>query len=268
MIGHLTANCRTLLLLFCTLMTPLVAETVTGIYPASCIANTATTVIITGTAFSGTPVVTIAGTTASSVTVNSATQITASITIPAVPVSTTRGDVVVGSGTLSMAFTVRESNTTNVQVTITCNIAQILALCWTGNTTGKSEGATTAVVWNMPNLAPSVVRDTNSAGANTDVIDFEVRNVGNAPAHVTVGAATAGAWTLAAAPSVDVFGLAVNNGANAAAAWLNLNTTQTLNGGATVAANAAAAFDLQFSAPTWSTTIATQTITVTITAAP
>ena len=210
---------------------------------------------------------TIAGTTASSVTVNSATQITASITIPTVPVSTTRADVVVGSGTLSAAFTVRQSNTTNVQVTITCNIGQILALCWTGNTTGKSEGATSAVTWNMANLAPSVVRDTNTAAANTDALDFEVRNVGNAPAHITVGTASSANWTLAAAPSVDVFGLAVNNGANAAAAWLNLNATQTLNGGATVAANAAAAFDLQFSAPTWSTTIATQTITVTITAA-
>ena len=268
MIRQLTANCRTLLLLLCTLLPAVAVETVTGIYPASCIANTATTVVITGTNFTGTPVVTIAGVTATGVTVNSATQLTASITIPTVPVSPTRGAVVVGGGTLSAAFTVRETNTINVQVIITCNIGQILALCWTGNTTGKSEGATSAVAWSMPNLAISAIRDTNTAAANTDALDFEVRNVGNSPAHITVGTASSTNWTLAAAPSVDGFALAVNNGANAAAAWLNLNTTQTLNAGATVAANATAAFDLQFSAPTWSTTIASQTIAVTITAAP
>jgi len=261
-------NSRTLLLLLCTLIPALAVETVTAIYPASCVANTSTTVIITGTNFTGTPTITIAGVGATGVTVNSATQLTASITIPTVPVSATRGNVVVGGGTLTTAFTVRESNTTNVQVTITCNIAQILALCWTGNTTGKSEGATSAVAWNMPNLATGVVRDTDTVAANTDVLDFEVRNVGNSPAHITVVSSNSANWTRASTPSLDVFALAVNDGANATAAWQTLDVTRTLNGGATVAVNSTAAFDLQFSAPTWSTSIATQTISATITAAP
>lgn len=269
MIQLFTSLNRTWLLLVLLATIPALAvETVSAIYPASAVVNTPTTVIITGSAFTGTPVVTIGGVAATGVTVNSSTQLTASITFTSMPASATRRDVVVGGGTLSAAFTVRESNTASVQVTITCNIGQILALCWTGNTTGKSEGATSAVAWNMPNLATSVVRDTNTSAANTDTIDFEVRNVGNSPAHITVGAASSANWTQAAVPSLDVFALAVNNGANATAAWQTLDVTRTLNGGATVAVNATAAFDLQFSAPTWSTTIATQTIAVTITAAP
>ena len=258
-------------LLFLT-VTVTAVETVTNIYPASGVVSTPISVIIIGTNFSGTPTVTIGSDTCSGVTVNSTTQITASVTPTAIGLK----NVVVGGGSLTNGFAVVQSSTATVQVTITCSILQTLGLSWTANTTGKSEGATTAVAWSLLNLAAGTVRNTDSSAAPTDVIDFEVRNVGNGPAHVTITTAnstSSGAtWTVSstATATLDTFGLAVSNGANTASpTWLTVSTTPLqLNSGSTVATNAAAAFDLQFKAPTFDTTLLTQTITATITAAP
>jgi hypothetical protein len=123
-------------------------------------------------------------------------------------------------------------------------------------------------------LSAGAVRDTNTAGLNTDAINFEVVNLGNGPAHITVSttaASTETDWGLGASAGTDIYGLAVNNGANQAPAWLILSPgtlSQTLNGGAFVLPNGRQAFDLRFSAPLLSTVSTSQTITATVTAAP
>ncbi len=242
------------------------ALTVDNIYPNSGPLATATQVVIIGTGLTGATAVAIDGVAVTGLSVDSDTQITATITP-----NTTVGlkDVTVDAGTLSNGFTFTESSTTTVQVTITASIQAMLALAWTGNTTGVLEGATSAIPWAIGAVASGTVVNTDSNATGVG-LEFEVRNVGNGPQKFTVSSgASDNGWTLAAAAGADAFGLAVSDGANVVGpTWLALTAVRTLNAGANVAVNGTAAFDLRFAAPIFDSTRAVQTITVTVTAIP
>ena len=267
-----------LALLLCLSLAAWSGEVVSAVYPNSAPLGSSATVVIVGTGFSGTPAVTIDGTPCTGVTVDSATQITATI---AVPGGSTTGvkDVVVATSAAFNGFTFVQTATATVQVTITASITSSLAVCWAGTTTGKTEGDTSAVAWTLGALAAGATRHTNSAVASPDVLDFVVRNVGNGPQKFVVSAASpsvpaSGAitWALGAMPGSNISALAVSDGANIPTpTWVSMTAAaagRTLNSNATVAVNGTAAFDLQFKAPLWDTSAVSQTMTVTVTATP
>ena len=265
------------------------AANIDAVYPnhARCGDTVTVVVVSSGGGLTGTTAVDFGTVTASggNVVVNSDTQLTATVTIPAFATTADVGlrNVTLSAGTgtagaMANGFTfVQDDGTpTTVVVTITASITSSLSLAWTELTTDsvgpKVLGESTAAAWNLTGLTAGAVRDTNTAGLNTDALNFEVINLGNGPVHITVStAANSANWSLGATAGTDVYGLAVNNGANQAPAWLVLSPgtlSQTLKGGAFVAPNGRQAFDLRFSAPLQSTVSTSQTITATVTAAP
>ena len=260
------------------------AANIDAVYPnnARCGSTVTVVVVSSGGGLTGATGVNFGAVAADSIVVNSDTQITATLTLPAFAVVGDLGLKNVtrtGGGTagaFASGFTVvqDDASPSTVVVTITASITSSLSLAWTELTTGKVLGESTAVAWNLTGLSAGAVRDTNTAGLNTDAINFEVINLGNGPAHITVSTtatSTEANWSLGATAGTDIYGLAVNNGANQGAAWLVLSSgtlSQTLNGGGFVAPNARQAFDLRFSAPLLSTVSTSQTITATVTAAP
>lgn len=247
-------------------------EAVTAVYPNSAVIGTPTTIVIIGTGFTpaSTPAVTIGGTSATTTLADSATQITATITLTG---ATGLRDVTVAAGTpLVTGFTAVQLATATVNVTITASISSTLALAWTANTTGKTTGDTSAVAWNLTGLAAGALRHTDSSAGGTDALNFEVINVGNAPTKITVStpatSTSAGAtWTHAAVPGSNAYALAVSDGSNLVTpAWAALTSPQPLKANATVAVNGTAPFELQFRAPVWDTSLVNQTIDIVVTA--
>lgn len=266
------------------LTTWLSAANIDAVYPNNARTGSTVTVVVvsSGGGLTGATGVNFGTVPADSIVVDSDTQITATLTLPAFggvgelglkTVAITGGGT---AGSMVDGFTVVQADATpaTVVVTITASITSSLSLAWTENTTGKVLGESSAVAWNLTGLSAGAVRDTNTAGLNTDAINFEVVNLGNGPAHITVSttaASTETDWSLGASAGTDIYGLAVNNGANLAPAWQVLSPgtlSQTLNGGAFVLPNGRQAFDLRFSAPLLSTVSTSQTITATVTAAP
>ena len=260
------------------------AATIDAVYPNNARCGSTVTVVVVSSlgGLTGATGVNFGAVAATSITVNSDTQITATVTIPAFVstanvglsnVSLTGGGT---AGAMANGFTfVQDSvSPTQVVVTITASITSSLSLAWTELTTGKVLGESTAVAWNLTGLTAGAVRDTDSdaSALHTDAIDFEVINLGNGPAHISVSTTAASAnWSLGATAGNNTYGLAVNNGMNQPISWMVLSPgtlSQTLNGGAFVSPGARQAFDLRFSAPLLSTVSTNQTITVTVTAAP
>jgi hypothetical protein len=261
------------------------AVNIDAVYPNNGRCGDTVTVVVvsSGGGLTGATAVDFGTVTASggNVVVNSDTQLTATVTIPAFAttadvglrtVSLSAGTGTAGAFTDGFTFVQDSASPSTVVVTITASITSSLSLAWTENTTGKALGESTAVAWGLTGLSAGTVRDTNTNGLNTDAINFEVINLGNGPAHITVStAANSANWSLGATAGMNVYGLAVNNGANQAPAWLVLSSgtlSQTLNGGAFVVPGGRQAFDLRFSAPLRSTVSTSQTITATVTAAP
>ena len=259
------------------------AANIDAVFPnnARCGSTTTVVVVSSGGGLTGATGVDFGTVAASSITVDSDFQITATLTLPAFGGGVTglKTVAITGGGTagnMANGFTVvqDDASPTTVVVTITASITSSLSLAWTELTTGKTLGESSAVAWSLAGLSAGAVRDTNTAGLNTDAINFEVINLGNGPAHITVSTtatSTEADWSLGATAGLNVYGLAVNNGANQAPAWLVLSSgtlSQTLNGGAFVVPDGRQAFDLRFSAPLRSTVSTSQTITATVTAAP
>jgi hypothetical protein len=264
------------------LTTWLSAANIDAVYPNNARTGSTVTVVVvsSGGGLTGATGVNFGTVPADSIVVDSDNQITAIVTIPAFATTadvglrnvTITGGGTAGAFTDGFTFVQDDASPSTVVVTITASITSSLSLAWTENTTGKVLGESSAVAWNLTGLSAGAVRDTNTAGLNTDAINFEVVNLGNGPAHITVSTTAASTdWSLGASAGTDIYGLAVNNGANQAPAWLVLSPgtlSQTLNGGAFVLPNGRQAFDLRFSAPLLSTVSTSQTITATVTAAP
>ncbi len=261
--------------------------TVSTVSPASGVASTSVTVIITGTNFNTAAVsaVTVNGVAVTAFTIDSDTQITASFTAPAsagkytIVATNATGPSTTGTN----LFTSKQSSTATVQVNITATVAQTLGICWTANTTDSAgtgqlaDGTTAAVTWALGNITLGQIKNTINADAvNGTARDFELRNVGNAPEIFTLTTATSTGsgnnWTAAASAATSVYYLAATNGANPAqpATWNSLHGAGYSFGGASIAIDATKAFELKFQAPTALTAGADygnqQTITVTATA--
>lgn len=256
------------------------ADTITAIYPNTAVNAVPTTVVIIGTGFVATPTITIGGVALTSVTVDSATQITAIIT----PTAATGLKNITSSagGSLNNGFTFVQSLTNAVEVRVTASIQSSLALAWTSNTHTTAGGAlmttgdTGFVAWSLLNLAAGATRHTNSTvGAPApDVLDLEVINVGNAPTKVTISTAANStqasggiSWARADIAGNNAFVMSVSDGMNTAGPiWLSLSTSRVINGNVAVAVGGTAAFDLQFKAPVWDSSAVNQQISVFATA--
>ena len=254
------------------------ADTITAIYPNTAVNAVPTTVVIVGTGFVATPTITIGGVALTSVTVDSATQITAIIT----PTAATGLKNITSSdgGSLNNGFTFVESQTNAVEVRVTASIQSSLALAWTSNTHTTAGGAmmttgdTGFVAWSLLNLAAGATRHTNSTVASPDVLDFQVINVGNAPTKVTISTAANSSpasgvisWARADIAGNNAFVMSVSDGMNTAGpTWLSLSTSRVINGNVAVAVGGTAAFDLQFKAPVWDSSAVNQQISVFATA--
>lgn len=156
--------------------------TITGFSPSGGCSNVATSVIITGTNFTGVNWVRFNGVNATSYLVNSSTQITA-----VYPVGTTTGPITVNtaSGTATSA-----TNFTVTAAPVVAPITGTLTVCPTGTTTLAD--ATPGGTWSSANTAFATV---NSLGVVTGVAP------GNAVIRYTV---TSGSCTTIATATVNV----------------------------------------------------------------
>jgi hypothetical protein len=259
-------------LLWCGLLAvPLSAAAVpvlTTVSPASGLATGGTSVTITGSNFTNGNVsaVTFGGTAAASFSITNDSQL-----VVVTPAKTAGNYALVvtntaGATTWSSQFDFLTANTPALGVAISASMAQTLGICWTANTTdgttAKVDGATSAVTWALGTIAANTTRTTVTAP--DAAVAFEVRNVGNCRADLTVSSGDSADWTIAAAPGIEQFYLGVSTTGGAPYTALAAGSVVL---GASALADDTRIFDLKFTAPV-STAHggAAQTITATVTA--
>lgn len=244
------------------------APVITTVSPASGPTSGGTSVTITGSNFTNGNVsaVTFGGTAAASFSITNDTQL-----VVVTPAKTAGNYALVvtnnaGSTTWNAQFNFVTAGTTGLGVAITASMAQSLGICWTANTTdgttAKVDGATSAVTWALGTITANTTRTTVTAP--DAAVAFEVRNVGNCHADLTVSSGNSADWSIAAAPGIEKFYLGVTT--TGGAPYTSLAAGGVVLG-ATAQADDTRVFDLKFTAPVSTARGGVpQTITVTVTA--
>ncbi|MFH0938709.1 MAG: autotransporter-associated beta strand repeat-containing protein [Planctomycetota bacterium] len=150
-------------------------------------------------------------------------------------------------------------------INLTFSASGILSIAWAAGTTdsngAKSEGNITAANWILGSVNLAAIRTTHSAGSDP-AINFVIRNTGGVNESFTVTCVNPAAWTLASAVGANQFEMGVNT--DDSAVYYSLIGGRVIRVGARL--NATQSFDLRFAAPTSTSTGATQSIKVIVTA--
>ncbi|MFT3795306.1 PKD-like domain-containing protein [Flavobacterium sp.] len=196
----------------------LTPPTVTGLSPNNgCAGTTPTTVVITGTNFTGATSVSFNGTAATPFTVNSATQITTTL-----PVGATTGTVSVttpsGTGTSSITFTVNP-------VPTVAPITGTLTVCPTATTPLSS--ATAGGVWTSGNTGIATVNSSTGlvtgVSPGNAVITYTV--TGNGCSNATTATVTVYSPTAVSGPSSVCIGSTIQMLPSSGGTWVSNNGT-------------------------------------------